>query len=51
MFSYTGLSQDQVRRLREEFGVYLIGSSRMCMAALTQDTIAPVAEAIAKVLD
>jgi aromatic-amino-acid transaminase len=51
MFSYTGLSQDQVRRLREEFGVYLIGSGRMCMAALTQDTIAPVAEAIAKVLD
>lgn len=51
MFSYTGLSQEQVRRLREEFGVYLIGSGRMCMAALTQDTIAPVAEAIVKVLD
>lgn len=51
MFSYTGLSQEQVRRLREEYGVYLIGSGRMCMAALTQDTIAPVAEAIVKVLD
>ncbi len=30
MFSYTGLSAAQVDRLREEFGVYLIASGRMC---------------------
>ncbi|MGH8806958.1 MAG: aromatic amino acid transaminase [Noviherbaspirillum sp.] len=51
MFSYTGLSREQVRRLREEFAVYLVGSGRVCMAALTEDTIAPAADAIAHVLD
>jgi hypothetical protein len=34
MFSYTGLSAAQVDRLREEFGVYLIASGRMCVAGL-----------------
>ena len=51
MFSFTGLSAVQVRRLREEFAIYLVGSGRVCMAALTQKTLAPVAEAIAQVLD
>lgn len=50
MFSYTGLTPAQVRTLREEFGVYLVGSGRLCMAALTQDTVEPAADAIAKVL-
>lgn len=34
MFSYTGLRTAQVDRLREEFGVYLIASGRMCVAGL-----------------
>lgn len=51
MFSYTGLSPAQVNRLREEFAVYLVGSGRVCMAALTGNTIAPAADAIAQVLD
>jgi aromatic-amino-acid transaminase len=51
MFSYTGLKVEQVRRLREEFAVYLLGSGRVCMAALTQATIAPAADAIANVLN
>lgn len=51
MFSFTGLTRAQVDRLRAEFGIYLIGSGRICMAALTQTTIAPVAEAITQVLD
>ena len=50
MFSYTGLTPEQVRALREEFGVYLVGSGRLCMAALTQASIAPAADAIVKVL-
>ncbi|VTO16901.1 aromatic amino acid aminotransferase [Klebsiella variicola] len=32
MFSYTGFSAAQVDRLRDEFGVYLIASGRMCVA-------------------
>jgi aromatic-amino-acid transaminase len=51
MFSFTGLSVEQVTRLREEFAVYLVGSGRLCMAALTEDTIAPAADAIARVLN
>lgn len=50
MFSYTGLSPTQVRALREDFGVYLVGSGRLCMAALTEDTVEPAADAIAKVI-
>ncbi len=51
MFSFTGLNVAQVTRLREEFAVYLVGSGRLCMAALTENTIAPAADAIAQVLD
>jgi aromatic-amino-acid transaminase len=51
MFSFTGLSPVQVRRLREEFALYLVGSGRICMAALTAQTLAPVADAIAQVLE
>jgi aromatic-amino-acid transaminase len=51
MFSFTGLTVEQVRKLREEYAVYLVGSGRLCMAALTTATIAPAADAIAQVLD
>ncbi|MEC5161918.1 MULTISPECIES: amino acid aminotransferase [unclassified Janthinobacterium] len=51
MFSYTGLTVAQVRKLREESAIYLLESGRVCIAALTRETLAPVAAAIAKVLD
>jgi aromatic-amino-acid transaminase len=50
MFSYTGLSPDQVAKLRETFGVYLVGTGRMCLAALTKDTVQVVSRAIAGIL-
>lgn len=49
MFSYTGLSARQVDRLRDEFGIYLIASGRMCMAGLNQQNVERVAYAIAQV--
>ncbi|MNN02563.1 Aromatic-amino-acid aminotransferase [compost metagenome] len=49
MFSYTGLKVEQVRRLRDEFGVYLIDSGRVCMSGLRPDNLQQVAEAIAAV--
>ncbi|MFZ4833359.1 amino acid aminotransferase [Rouxiella sp. Mn2063] len=49
MFSYTGFSAAQVDRLREEFGVYLIASGRMCMAGLNHHNVKQVAEAFAAV--
>jgi aromatic-amino-acid transaminase len=49
MFSYTGFSAEQVTRLREEFGVYLIASGRMCMAGLNHHNVKQVAAAFAAV--
>ena len=49
MFSYTGFSEAQVVRLREEFGVYLILSGRVCMAGLNHHNVKQVAEAFAAV--
>ncbi|MFN3415354.1 MAG: amino acid aminotransferase [Caldimonas sp.] len=50
MFSYSGLSQAQMQRLRSEFGVYGVDSGRICVAALNSKNIDYVAAAIAKVL-
>lgn len=49
MFSYTGLSLQQVLRLREEFGIYLLDSGRMCVAGLNEGNVATVAAALAVV--
>jgi aromatic-amino-acid transaminase len=50
MFSYSGLTKDQMVRLRNEFGVYGTDTGRMCVAALNRKNIGYVCEAIAKVL-
>ncbi len=50
MFSYSGLSKDQMVRLRTEFGVYGTDTGRMCVAALNSKNIAYVCESIAKVM-
>jgi aromatic-amino-acid transaminase len=50
MFSYSGLSAAQMQRLRTEFGVYGLDSGRICVAALNERNIGPVAASIAKVI-
>ena len=50
MFSYSGLSAERMQRLRSEFGVYGIDSGRICVAALNDRNLGPVAAAIAKVV-
>ncbi len=50
MFSYTGFSPAQVDRLRDEFGVYLIASGRMCVAGLNSRNVQRVAQAFAAVI-
>jgi aromatic-amino-acid transaminase len=50
MFSYSGLTKDQMVRLRNEFGVYGTDTGRMCVAALNSKNIGYVCESIAKVL-
>ncbi len=50
MFSYSGLSKDQMVRLRSEFGVYGTDTGRMCVAALNSKNIDHVCQSIAKVV-
>ena len=50
MFSYSGLTADQVERLREEHGIYAISTGRICVAALNSGNIDAVAKGIAAVL-
>ena len=50
MFSYSGLSKDQMVRLRTEFGVYGTDAGRMCVAALNSKNIEHVCASIAKVI-
>ena len=50
MFSYSGLTKEQVGRLRSEFSIYAIDTGRICVAALTTKNLDYVADAIAKVI-
>ena len=50
MFSYSGLTKDQMVRLRNEFGIYGTDTGRMCVAALNSKNIDYVCAAIAKVI-
>lgn len=50
MFSFSGLTKEQVLRLREEFGVYAVASGRVNVVGMTPDNMAPLCEAIVAVL-
>ena len=50
MFSYSGLTAEQVGRLRTEFGIYALDTGRICVATLNQRNIEGVTEAIVKVI-
>ncbi|MEL7382023.1 MAG: aminotransferase class I/II-fold pyridoxal phosphate-dependent enzyme, partial [Pseudomonadota bacterium] len=49
MFTVLGFSQDQMARLREEFGIYGVGDGRINIAGLTEKDIPYVAQAIINV--
>ncbi|MEH6567492.1 MAG: amino acid aminotransferase [Halioglobus sp.] len=50
MFSFLGIDTDQVQRLQDEFGIYIVGSSRISVAAISPDNVDYLAQSIAKVL-
>jgi aromatic-amino-acid transaminase len=50
MFSFTGLTPEQVERMQSEFGIYMVSNSRMCVAGLNVDNVDYVANAMAEVL-
>ena len=51
MFSYTGLTKEQMQRLRGEFSVYGVDSGRICVAALNERNLDTVVTAIAHVTE
>jgi aromatic-amino-acid transaminase len=50
MFSYSGLTKEDVARLREEFGIHAVDSGRICVAALNTGNVDRVAAAVAALL-
>nr|WP_272494165.1 amino acid aminotransferase [Stenotrophomonas mori] len=49
MFSYSGLSKAQVDALRDDYGIYAVGTGRICVAALNQGNLDYVAKAVCAV--
>ena len=50
MFSFLGLSPEQVQQLQDDYSIYLVGSSRMSIAGISQANVDYLASSIAKVL-
>ena len=50
MFSFSGLTKDQVATLKEKYGIYVVGSGRINVAAMTPSNIDPLCQAIAEVI-
>jgi aspartate aminotransferase len=50
MFSFLGIDKDQVQRLQDEYSIYIVGSSRISIAAIAPDNVDYLAQSIAEVL-
>lgn len=50
MFSFSGLSKQQVERLKQEFAIYIVGSGRISVAGMTKNNMSPLCEGIKVVL-
>ena len=50
MFSFSGLSKEQVNRLKDEFAIYIVGSGRISVAGMTRSNMLPLCQGIAAVL-
>lgn len=50
MFSFTGLTPEQVEKLQSKYGIYMVSNSRMCVAGLNSSNIDYVANAMVDVL-
>ncbi|QBG36370.1 amino acid aminotransferase [Litorilituus sediminis] len=50
MFSFLGITPEQVQQLQDEYSIYMVGSSRMSIAGIANSNVDYLAESIAKVL-
>jgi len=51
MFSFSGLTKEQVQRLKEENAIYIVGSGRINVAGITPDKVDDLCSAVGKVLN
>ncbi|MCB0148702.1 MAG: aminotransferase class I/II-fold pyridoxal phosphate-dependent enzyme, partial [Caldilineaceae bacterium] len=51
MFSFSGLTPDQVKALRERYAIYIVGSGRISVAGMTEGNMEYLCSAIADVLN
>ena len=51
MFSFLGITSDQLERLREEFAIYIVGSTRVNLAGINSNNIDYLTQSIRTVLD
>jgi aspartate/tyrosine/aromatic aminotransferase len=50
MFCFLGINADQIRRLKQDFGIYMVNSSRVNVAGITADNVGYLSDAIAAAL-
>jgi len=50
MFSFLGISEEQVERMKKDHGVYMVGSSRINIAGITAGNVTHIAESVAAVI-
>jgi aspartate aminotransferase len=50
MFSFLGITSSQLERLREEFGIYIVSSTRINLAGVNSTNIDHLTQSLLKVL-
>ena len=50
MFSFSGLTKDQVEALRAKYAIYIVGSGRINVAGMTRNNMDALCSAIADVM-
>ena len=50
MFSFSGLTPQQVEALKQKYAIYIVGSGRINVAGITEQNVGPLCEAIAEVV-
>ncbi len=50
MFSFSGLDKQQVQKLKDDHAIYIVGSGRINVAGMTDETMATLCDAIAAVV-
>jgi aromatic-amino-acid transaminase len=51
MFSFSGLTPEQVEALKQKYSIYIVGSGRINVAGITENNVGPLCDAIAEVVN